>query len=215
MRVSSTALRHVRELEILVVVEFLSIVPVLCCLTHHMLELHRLNEICVPFQVFTSTFPTLHSLMMSCSSTLSSFELVLVCVLSSVEFLPHLAHRISFVFTLNVVSSFLLPLIKARLRVESCFNCAARSSDFFNREFTSAFQSVASFNKYSMLFLAHSSRNQNPRLYALALSLELVRTRSFQLFLKFCQGVFKLLALLVKISKFVEHWFHTRQLVCS
>ena len=66
MRVSSTALRHVRELEILVVVEFLSIVPVLCCLTHHMLELHRLNEIRVPFQVFVSTFPTSHSLMMSC-----------------------------------------------------------------------------------------------------------------------------------------------------
>ena len=77
MRVSSTALRHVRELEILVVVEFLSIVPVLCCLTHHMLELHRLNEIRVPFQVFVSTFPTSHSLMMSCISTLSSFELVL------------------------------------------------------------------------------------------------------------------------------------------
>ena len=62
MRVSSTALRHVRELEILVVVESLSIVPVLCCLTHHILELHRLNEIRVPFQVFVSTFPTLHSL---------------------------------------------------------------------------------------------------------------------------------------------------------
>ena len=79
MRVSSTALRHVRELEILVVVEFLSIVPVLCCLPHHMLELHRLNEIRVPFQVFVSTFPTSQSLMlmMSCISTLSSFELVL------------------------------------------------------------------------------------------------------------------------------------------
>ena len=77
MRVSSTALCHVRELENLVVVEFLSIVPVLCCLTHHMLKLHRLNEIRVPFQVFVSTFPTSHSLMMSCISTLSSFELVL------------------------------------------------------------------------------------------------------------------------------------------
>ena len=66
-----------------------------------------------------------------------------------------------------------------------------------------------------MRFLADASRNQNPRLYALALSLELVRTRSFQLFQKFCQGVFKLLALLVKISNFVEHGFHTRQLVCS
>ena len=77
MRVSSTALRHVRELDILVVVECLSIVPVLCCLTHHMLELHRLNEIRVPFQAFVSAFSTSHSLMMSCISTLSSFELVL------------------------------------------------------------------------------------------------------------------------------------------
>ena len=100
------------------------------------------------------------------------------------------------------------------LVVESCFNCAARSSDFFNCEFTSAFQSVASFNKCSMRFLA-DARNQSPRLYALALSLELVRTCSFQLFLKFWQRMCKLLALLVKISKFVEHWFHTRQLVCS
>ena len=33
----------------------LAIVPVLCCLTHHVLELHRHNEICVPFQVFMST----------------------------------------------------------------------------------------------------------------------------------------------------------------
>ena len=145
MRVSSTALRHVGELEILVVVEFLSIVPVLCCLTHHMLELHRLNEIRDPFRVFVSTFPTLHSLMMSCISTLSSFELVLeffLSVFGSVEFLIWHSHRISFVFTLKVVSSFLLPLVKARLRVESCFNCAC--------EFTSAFQSVASFSTYSM-----------------------------------------------------------------
>ena len=84
MRVSSTALRHIRELELLVVVACLAIVPVLCCLTHHMLELHRHNEICVPFQFFMSTFPTMHSLMMSCISTLSSFELVLeffLCVL--------------------------------------------------------------------------------------------------------------------------------------
>ena len=165
-----------------------------------------------------STFPTSHSLMMSCILTLSSFELVLefflcVCLVRLSSSSGH-AHRISFGCTLNVVSSCLLPLIKARLRVESCFNCAARSSDFFNCEFTSAFQSVASFIKYSMWFLAHASRNQNPRLYALALSLELVRTRSFQLFLKFCQGMFKLLALLVKISKFVELWFHTRQLIC-
>ena len=90
MRVSSTALRHIRELEIVVVVECLSIVSVLCCVTHHMLELNRLNEICVPFQVFVSTFPTSHSLMMSCISSLSSFELVLeffLCMLSSVEFL--------------------------------------------------------------------------------------------------------------------------------
>ena len=138
MRVSSTALRHVCELELLVVVACLAIVPVLCCLTHHMLELHSLNEICVPFQVFVSTFPALYSLMMSCISTL-------------VEFLNSHSHRISFVFTSNVVSSFLLPLIKAQLRVESCFNCAARSSDFFfNCEFTSASQSVASFNKCSM-----------------------------------------------------------------
>ena len=71
MRVSSTALRHVRELEILVVVEYLSIVPVLCCLTYHMLELHRLNEIRVPFQVFVSTFPTLHSLRKIYKSTLA------------------------------------------------------------------------------------------------------------------------------------------------
>ena len=77
MRVWSTALRHVRELEILVVVECVSIVPVLCCLTHHSLEVHRLDEIRVPFQVFMSIFPALHSLMMSCISTLSSFELVL------------------------------------------------------------------------------------------------------------------------------------------
>ena len=65
MRVSSTALRHIRELELLVVVACLAIVTVLCCLTHHMPELHRLNEICVPFQVFVSMFPALHSLMMS------------------------------------------------------------------------------------------------------------------------------------------------------
>ena len=77
MRVSSTALRHVRELELHVVVACLAIVPVLNCLTHHMLEFHRLNEIWVPFQVFMSTFPILHSLMMSCISTLSSFGLVL------------------------------------------------------------------------------------------------------------------------------------------
>ena len=162
-----------------------------------MLELHRLNEICVPFQVFVSTFPTLHSLMMSCISTLSSFELVLeffLCVFRSVEFLIWHSHRISFVFTSNVVSSSLLPLIKARLRVESCFNCAARSSDFFNCEFTSAFSICCILQQ-----ILHA------RVYALALSLELVRTRSFQLFLKFCQGMFKLLALLVKISKFVEH----------
>ena len=154
MRVSSTALRHARELEILVVVEFLSIVPALCCLTHHMLELHRLNEIRVPYQLFVSAFPTSHSLMMSCISTLSSFELVLeffLCVcLVRLSSSSGISMEIWFVFTLNVVSSFLLPLIKARLRVESCFNCAARSSDFFNCEFTSAFQSVASFNKYSM-----------------------------------------------------------------
>ena len=102
-----------------------------------------------------SAFPTSHSLMMSCISTLSSFELVLefflcVCV-SSVEFLIWHSNRISFVFTLNVVSSFLLPHIKARLRVESRFNCAARSSDCLNCEYTSAFQSVASFNKYSLV----------------------------------------------------------------
>ena len=46
----------------------LAIVQVLCCLTHHMLELHRLDEICVPLQVFMSTyFPTLHSVLMSAS----------------------------------------------------------------------------------------------------------------------------------------------------
>ena len=42
--------------------------------------------------------------------------------------------------------------------------------------------------------MAHASRNQSPRL-PLALSLELVRTLSFQLFLKFCQRVLKLIAL--------------------
>ena len=49
----------------------------------------------------------------------------------------------------------------------------------------------------------------------LALSLELIRTLSSQLFFKFCQGVFKLIALLVKISKVIKRWFHTLQLVCS
>ena len=43
LRVSSTALRHIRELELLIVVACLAIVPVLCCLTHHALELHRLE----------------------------------------------------------------------------------------------------------------------------------------------------------------------------
>ena len=56
--------------------------------------------------------------------------------------------------SLNVVSSFLLPRIKAR----SCFNC-------------------------------WSTHNHNPRLYALALSLELVRSHNFQLFLKLSKSV--------------------------
>ena len=51
----STALRHVRELDLFVVVACLAIVQVLWCLTHHMLELHRLDEICVPLQVFMTT----------------------------------------------------------------------------------------------------------------------------------------------------------------
>ena len=62
--------------------------------------------------------------------------------------------------------------------------------------------------------MAHASRNQNPRL-PLALSLELIRTPSFQLFLKFCQGVFKLIALLVKITKFIKCWVHPLQLAYS
>ena len=44
-------------------------------------------------------------------------------------------------------TSLLLPLIKACLRAMSCFNCAARSSDFFNSQFQTAFLSVASVNK--------------------------------------------------------------------
>ena len=55
MRASSTALLHVRELELPVVVACLAIIQVLWCLTHHVLELHRLDETCVPLQVFMST----------------------------------------------------------------------------------------------------------------------------------------------------------------
>ena len=56
----------------------LAIVQVLCVLTHHVLELHRLDEIYVPIQVFLSTqFTTLYFLVMSCISTLSLHELVL------------------------------------------------------------------------------------------------------------------------------------------
>ena len=55
VRASSTALRHVRELELPIVVACLAIIQVLWCLTHHMLVLHRLDEICVPLQVFMST----------------------------------------------------------------------------------------------------------------------------------------------------------------
>ena len=56
----------------------LAIVQVLCGLTHHVLELHRLEEICVPLQVFLSTeFTTLDFFVMPCISTMSSFELVL------------------------------------------------------------------------------------------------------------------------------------------
>ena len=57
-RVSSTApLRvqvdiRVRELELPGFVACLAIVQVLCGLTHHVLELHRLDEFCVPLQIF-------------------------------------------------------------------------------------------------------------------------------------------------------------------
>ena len=45
--------------------------------------------------------------------------------------------------------------------------------------------------------LTHASRNRILVHLALALPLELIHTLGFQLFLKFCQGVFKLLALLL------------------
>ena len=110
MRVSSTALRHVRELEIHVVVEFLSVVPVLWCLTHHTLELHRLNEIRVPFRGFRVHVPDLalaHDVLYLNFVFVRSCPRVFpLCVFSSVEFLIWHSLRISFVFTLNVVSSF-------------------------------------------------------------------------------------------------------------
>ena len=63
---------------VFVFVACLAIVQVLCGLTHHVLELHRLGEIRVPQQVFLSVwFTTLYFLVMSCISTLSSYELVL------------------------------------------------------------------------------------------------------------------------------------------
>ena len=55
MRASSTALSNVRERELIVVVACLAIVQVVWCLTHRMLELHRLDEICVPVEVFMTT----------------------------------------------------------------------------------------------------------------------------------------------------------------
>ena len=60
----------------------LAIVQVLCGLTHQVLELHRLDEFCVPLQFFSSTqFTTLYFLVMSCISTLFSYELVLEFIL--------------------------------------------------------------------------------------------------------------------------------------
>ena len=57
-------------------------VQVLCGLTRHVLELHRLDEFCVPLQLFSSTkFTTLYFLVMSCISTLFSYELVLEFIL--------------------------------------------------------------------------------------------------------------------------------------
>ena len=53
VRASSTALRHVRELDLIIVVAWLDIVQVVWCLTHRMFELHRLVEICL---CFTSSF---------------------------------------------------------------------------------------------------------------------------------------------------------------
>ena len=159
MRVSSTALRHVREL--LVVVEC----PVLCCAnSSHARAPSSQRDLCSisGFRVHVPDLALAHDVLyLNLVFVRTCPRLFPLCVCRSVEFLIWHSHRISFVFTSNVVSSFLLPHIKARLRVESCFNCAARSSDLFNCEFTSAFQSVASFNKYSMLvcmlWLCHSS----------------------------------------------------------
>ena len=82
-RVSSTAPLAFMWMFVFVSLSFsgfvacVAIVQVLCGLTHHPLELRRL-EICVTLQVFLSAkFTTLYILVMSCISTLSWYELVL------------------------------------------------------------------------------------------------------------------------------------------
>ena len=185
-------------------------------------ELHpRRNEICVPFQVFMSTFPILALaarcpvsqppvFVRSCPRVFPlSMCFVRLSSSSGIRIAPRLCSRPM------LSAPYLLPLIKARLRVESCFNCAARSSDFFNCEFTSALTNLLH-PSTSAPCDCWLTRLAIHKCCLLALSLELVRTRSFQLFLKFCQGVFKLLALLVKISEVSSNIGSTLvQLVCS
>ena len=68
----------VRERELLEIRGVFAIIQVRCGLTHHVLELHRLNAVCVSLQVFMSTyFTTLYFHLMSSVTALSSCELVL------------------------------------------------------------------------------------------------------------------------------------------
>ena len=63
-------------------------------------------------------------------------------------------------FFFHVVNSFLLHLIKACLRVMSCLNCDAHSSDFFNCEIKVASPSVASCN-ICFMCTAHVSQSES------------------------------------------------------
>ena len=65
--------------------------------------------------------------------------------------------------------------------------------------------------------LTHTSRNRILVNLALALPLELIHTLGFQLFLKFCQGVFKFLALLLishSVTCLLVKSSHPRPLLC-